>query len=560
MDKNRSAHVDAVKLITATGSDFELVRQEIDGADYTVYKNAANTLQAYYLAATEHGEKEFVIFEGERWSFADVFQKAWSMAHALVKNHQIAPGERVGIAMRNYPEWLSAFIAITSIGAVAVPINSWGKARDLAFVLSDSECKSVFCDQQRYDLMADGLAASGVDAVIVRSTAPIDTANAQTLEAFIAGSADAVAPLVTIAGEDHAMIMYTSGTTGRPKGALSTHRAICQALMNFDCTAMASAIANPELIGKMMSKGFEPVQMLAVPLFHVSGLHAIFLTALGAGRKLVMMYKWDAEQALKLIAQEKITILSAAPSMLQQLVECPAWEDYDTASLVSLGAGGAATPAKVSALMKQKVEGLYPGTGWGMTETNSIGTAFTGQAFIDNPGSAGFSHPTVQIKVCDGEGHEVTAGTPGRLWIKTATAISGYWKRPEANAESFREGWFDTEDIGYLDNNDYLFLSDRAKDMIIRGGENIYPAEIEAVFSEHPDILESAAYGLADEKHGEQVAVAIVPREGAVLTEQDIKVFAKENLAAFKVPVHVSVRDSPLPRNAAGKVVKSELK
>jgi acyl-CoA synthetase (AMP-forming)/AMP-acid ligase II len=424
----------------------------------------------------------------------------------------------------------------------------------------DSECKTVFCDQQRFELMAEGLAESNIHAVIARPDPAAASATGQSLQDFIANSANASPPSAAIESEDNAMIMYTSGTTGKPKGALSTHRALCQALMNFECTAMASAMSNPDLIGAMLSKGFEPVQMLAVPLFHVSGLHAVFLTALRAGRKIVMMYKWDTSQSLKLVEQERITILSVAPSMLLQLLESPEFDQHDTSSLSSLGAGGSATPAKVAGLMREKVSNMYGGTGWGLTETNSIGTAFTGQAFIENPGSAGFCHATVEVKVCDDDGHVLPQGTPGRLWIKTSTVVSGYWNRPDANEKSFRDGWFDSEDIGYFDDSGYLYLSDRAKDMIIRGGENIYPAEIEAALLAHPEVHEVAAFGIADEKLGEQVAVVVVPRGGASLTEDTLKSFAQQHLAAFKVPQRVTITEQPLPRNPAGKVLKNILK
>lgn len=560
MDENRSAYIKSIQALTGTGQDFELVRRKINEIDYHVYKNAPSSLQAVYLAATEHGEREFLVYEGERWTFNRLFQQAWSLADALRTKHLLAPGDRVGIAMRNYPEWLSVFIAITSMGAVAVPINSWGKSRDLLFAARDSDCKTVFCDQQRFDLMAPGLAESSIHAVIARADNSFTGEFGQTLEDFIADSGQALPPQVDIDGENQVLIMYTSGTTGQPKGAVSTHRAVCQALMNFDCTAFASAMANPHIIGKMLSKGFEPTQLLAVPLFHVSGLHAIFLTALRAGRKIVMMYKWDPQQALQLVQEERVTILSAAPSMLLQLLESPEFDKYDTSSLSGIGGGGSATPAKVGVLMRKKVENLYAGTGWGMTETNSIGTAFTGQAFMDNPGSAGFCHATVELKICDEDRSETATGAAGRIWIKTPTLVSEYWKRPDANAESFLDGWFDSGDIGYLDESGYLYLSDRAKDMIIRGGENIYPAEIEAVLSEHPAVLEAAAYGVADDSLGEQVVVAIVPRQGESLSEDGVKRFAKEQLAAFKIPHRVVILDQPLPRNAAGKVLKNLLK
>jgi long-chain acyl-CoA synthetase len=560
MDHSKLAYDNAVAALTETGRDFEVIRRTIGEIDYAVYKNAPHTLQDVYFAATAHGEKEFLIYEGERWTFNDLFQQAWALAEALKTKHQITAGDRVGIAMRNYPEWLSTYVAITSMGAVAVPINSWGTAEELLFAVRDSACKSVFCDQQRFDLMAAGLVESNIRAVIARPDLLTTHESGQSLEDFIVDCTDASSPDISIHSEDTVMVMYTSGTTGKPKGAVSTHRALCQALMNFECTGTASAMANPELIGAMLSKGFEPAQMLAVPLFHVSGLHAVFLTALRAGRKIVMMYKWDATQALKLVEQERITILSVAPSMLLQALESPAFDQYDTSSLSSLGAGGSATPARVSALMREKVSNMYGGTGWGLTETNSIGTAFTGQAFIDNPGSAGFCHATVEVKVCDENGDPLPQGTPGRLWIKTSTAVTGYWNRPDANAVSFRDGWFDSEDIGYFDDNGYLYLSDRAKDMIIRGGENIYPAEIEAVLCEHPAVHEVAAFGIADDKLGEQVAVAVVPRDGASLTEDDLKGFAKQHLAAYKVPHQVTIMEQPLPRNAAGKVLKNILK
>jgi len=560
MDDIKLAYDQSVTTLTEAGQGFEIIQRRIGDTDYAVYKNAPQSLLDVYLAAAGHGDNEFLVYEDERWTFNALFQQAWALADALTIRHGIAPGDRVGIAMRNHPEWLSAYIAITSMGAVAVPINSWGVASDLLFAVRDSECKSVFCDQQRFNLMAEGLAESNIHAVIARSDQSATHELAHSLEDFIAGSANAAPPTVSIASEDNAMIMYTSGTTGKPKGAVSTHRALCQALMSFECTAIASAMANPTLIGAMLSKGLAPVQMLAVPLFHVSGLHAVFLNALRAGRKIVMMYKWDTTQALTLIAQERITVLSLAPSMLLQVLEAPEFDQYDTSSLSSLGAGGSATPAKVATLMREKVSNMYGGTGWGLTETNSIGTAFTGQAFIDNPGSAGFCHAIVEVKICDENGSVLPQGTPGRLWIKTSTVVSGYWNRPDANAKSFRDGWFDTEDIGYFDDKGYLYLSDRAKDLIIRGGENIYPAEIEAVLCEHPAVHEVAAFGIVDEKLGEQVAVAVVLRSGAELTEDTLKSFAKQHLAAFKVPHRVAILDQPLPRNPAGKVLKNLLK
>lgn len=550
----------AVRELTRSGAPFELAERNIDGVVHRVYANAPRTLADVYADAAAHADREFLVYEGERWSFASVLKQAAELASVLASRYGIATGQRVAIAMRNYPEWMSAFVAITSVGAVAVPLNSWGQARELVFALDDAEAGVVICDQQRVELLADRLAEGGLHAIVARPGAHRLPANAVGLPDLLADNAGQRLPAAEIQPEDPAMIMYTSGTTGRPKGALSTHRAICQAIVNFECMAAASAMINPEAIGAMLSKGFEPVQMLAVPLFHVSGCHAVFLTALRAGRKLAMMYKWDVERALQLIEQERVTILNAAPAMLLQLLESPLFARADTSSLSSLGAGGAATPARALRLMVEKVPDGYFGTGWGLTETNAIGTAFTGAPFRERPGSAGFMHPTVSIRVCGEDGEELPTGTPGRLWIRTPTMAREYWRRPEATAAEFRDGWFDSGDIGYFDADGYLFLSDRAKDLVIRGGENIYPAEIEEALLDHPGISEAAAFGVPDATLGEQLAVAVVESVAGALSEESIRAFAAERLARFKVPQHVWIRDDVLPRNAAGKILKADLR
>lgn len=556
----KSAYDEALAQLSGPGAPFATARQTIAGVEYTVCTSAAANLSAVFAAAAEFGAKEFLIYEGERWTFQGMLQQAASIAHQLVNQSGVQKGDRVAIVMRNYPEWMSAFIAITSIGAVAVPLNSWGQAKELEFALADADARVAFCDQQRLDLIADKLEELKLSVVLARPEREQQPARTQTLDHYLQGAEDATMPRVDIDPQDLAMMLYTSGTTGAPKGAVSTHHAVCQAIANFECAAMASAMINPEAIGNMLESGFEPTQMLAVPLFHVSGCHAVFLTAFKAGRKVVMMYKWDAENALRLIAQERVTILSAAPTMLMQLLESPLYDAADTSSLFGLGGGGAATPARASRLMQEKVPRGYPGTGWGLTESNAIGTSFTGKPFLNKPGSAGYKQLTVEISVRDEDGAELSQGEAGELWIKSPTLVKEYWNRPDANAEDFRDGWFKSGDIGYFDEHGYLFLSDRAKDMVIRGGENIYPAEIEGVLFDHPAIDEAAAFGIPDEKLGEQLAVAVVPKAGTSVTEDEVRQYAGEHLARFKVPHYVWVRSEALPRNATGKVLKKDLK
>lgn len=557
MSSLKQNYDEAVQTLTQTGAPFETREIEIDGITYSVFNNAPSTMLDIYQQSKQFGKKDFIVYEGERWNFDDLFNHADSLGHALVNAYQIKKGDRVAIAMRNYPEWMSAYIAITSIGGIAVLLNSWGSRTELTFALEDSGSRLLFCDQARFDLTNDYLVSSGMNAIIAR-------VENNSLPPYATGVSSLLAPnsmpFVKVETHDAAMMMYTSGTTGKPKGAVSSHRALTQALTSFDCTSAASAMINPKAIGAMIEKGFEPVQILTVPLFHVSGLYAVFLTALKAGRKIVMMFKWDAKRALEYVETERVTMLNAAPSMVLEFLEHPSFDNHDTQSLAGIGGGGSATTPHTAKLMCEKIPNCYPGTGWGLTETNAVGASLSGEPFHYQPKSSGFLHPTVKVRVLDSERRELPEGEPGELWVKSATLIKSYWNRPDANSEDFSEGWFNSGDIGYFDQEGYLFLSDRAKDMVIRGGENIYPAEIEAAISDHDEILEVAAFGIPDEKLGEQLAVAVVSRDASTLSEANVKQYAASHLAKFKVPHHVWVRDEPLPRNPAGKILKKDLK
>ena len=560
MSELKSAYDRAIAQLTAPGAPYAISSRELNGVVYKMYDTAPANITEVYAQAAQHGNSEFLVYEEERISFRQLLQQAAAIGHQLVHKLGIGKGDRVAIAMRNYPEWMSSYVAITSCGAVAVPLNSWGQARELAYTIEDADAKLVFCDQQRHALLADFLQSQGAGAVVVRADNSVSGSGAIDFRELLAGQEHAVMPVVEIDSEDLVMILYTSGTTGMPKGAVSTHRALCQSITNFEVAATASAMSNPQAISRMMESGLPPTQLLAVPLFHVSGLHAAFLLAFKGGRKLVMMYRWDAEQALRLVESERITVVSAAPAMLLQLLESEDFDRRDTSSLFSVGAGGAATPPRTSRLIYEKLPESYSGTGWGMTETNAIGTSFTGNPHKHKLGSAGFQHPTVEIEVRAPEGGVLPQGEPGELWIKSATLISEYWNRPDATAKDFRDGWFNSGDIGYFDEESYLFISDRAKDMVIRGGENIYPAEIEGVLHDCPKIEEAAAFGIADEQWGEQLAVVVVARAGAQLSAEDVREFAARKLARFKVPHYVFLHGQPLPRSASGKVLKKDLK
>ena len=542
----------AMAQLTAPGAPYEL----LGGDDGRYYAQAPTNLVEAFAVARQHGDKEFLVYEGERRSFNDLMDEADALGAAL-QARGVAPGDRVALAMRNYPEWMAAFIGVISIGAVIVPVNSWGQPADIAYTVEDAGAKVALCDQQRHDGVAARFAEKGIDAFIARPSNPDDPA---ALSAFTGEFIGKSPEPVGIDPDDLAMIMYTSGTSGKPKGAASTHRAICQAIYNMECAAIAAAMTNGELIGAMLERGFEPTSLLAVPLFHVSGCHAQFLSNLRGGRRIVMMYKWDVDRALEFIEQERITTIAAAPSMMLDLLESPKFEETDTSSLFSLGIGGAATPPRVARLLQDKLPQNFSGTGYGMTETNAQGASLTGQAFVEKPGSAGFPHPIVDFRICDEQGNALQQGATGEIWVRSCTNIREYWNRPEANAEEFRDGWLKTGDIGYLDDQGFLYLADRAKDMIIRGGENIYPVEIENELLEHDAVQEVAAIGLPHERWGEEVAVVVHLHPGATATEEDLVDFARRRLASYKVPSQVFISEQPLPRNATNKILKRELK
>jgi acyl-CoA synthetase (AMP-forming)/AMP-acid ligase II len=541
----------AMAQLTGAGAPFELAGDDATGRYYV---NAPANLSVALAAAWQHGEREFLIYEGERRSFRQLLEESDAIACALQANG-VTPGERVAIAMRNYPEWLAAFIGIARMGAVIVPLNSWGQPADIVYTLDDAGARYVFCDQQRYDGIAVLLQDRGIHAVIARPAVP---ENPRGWAAFMADHHGKTPAPVELSGDDLAMIMYTSGTSGKPKGAASTHRALCQAIYNMECCAIAAAMTNGETIRVMLERGFEPTSLLSVPLFHVSGCHAQFLVNLRAGRRIVMMYKWDVARALEYIEKERITAVSAAPSMILDLLESPEFARTDTTSLFSLGVGGSATPKKVGKLLAEKLPQNFSGTGWGMTETNAQGASLTGKAWRYKPGSSGFLHPIVAIRICDEEGEALPEGSTGEIWVRSCANIREYWNKPEVNAQEFRDGWLKTGDIGYLDVDGFLFLADRAKDLIIRGGENIYPFDIENELIEHPAVKEVAAIGLPNERLGEEVCVVVCP-QGPV-SEAEVLAFAKERLASFKVPTRVVFTEQPLPRNATNKVLKVQLR
>jgi len=547
---------DSAGQLTGPGAPFEIEHRQINGVDLRTYKNAPATLRDALAEGRVHGAKTFITFEDERYSFDQFWAAADRAAHRMVNHYNIAKGDRVAIAMRNYPEWMMAFVATVSIGAVVVPLNSWGQADELEYALGDAGAKLLFCDQQRAGFIAEKLGELNCKAVIAKGDGSLLGEHIDSWEST--QEAPAELPAADINSGDLAMIMYTSGTTGKPKGAVSTNFNVCQALCNFEVHAYMSAMANPETIEKMMGSGFEPATLLCVPLFHVSGCYSVFMLNLRGGRKTSILYKWDPEEALRTIERERITIFTGVPTMTMALLESPEFASTDTSSLFTLGAGGTASPPHLKDLIYSKVPDSYPGTGYGMTETNATCASCTGEAYRLRPTSAGTLSPIVECKSVDENGKDLPQGQSGELYVRSPANVQQYWNLPEASAATFIDGWVATGDVGYVDEEGFLYIVDRIKDLVIRGGENIYPIEIEGILLGHPSVREAAVYGVPHDHWGEELATTVYA-EGDVTAEQ-LQAHIKEQVAGFKVPTYVTISSEPLTKNATGKLLKKAIR
>ncbi|MDZ3992018.1 class I adenylate-forming enzyme family protein [Pseudomonas sp. Teo4] len=549
---------EAWQQLIAPGAPFEVITPADGGPRY--FRHAARNLVQVIDAGRVHGDKEFVVWQQQRLSFAAYFDAVDRLAGQLAGCLGLKPGERVAIAMRNQPAWLVAFAAIQRCGAVCVPLNSWGLRDELLHGVQDSGARLLFCDEARLAVMGDDLVA-GEHTCIVVGLAP-----ETVLPDYIRRYEDVltVEPVALevpdIAPDDPALILYTSGTTSRAKGVLSSHRAVCQALAALEFQGAFCAMSSPQRISGMLASGFAPTSLMAVPLFHVSGLHAQFLSAFRGGRRLLLMYKWDASQALDLIRDERCTQFNGAPVMMQQLLASPRYGTDDTASLFGLGLGGGASSAGLLAEMLARKPQVIGGSGYGLTESNGIGAAIGGDAFEYRPATAGWPLPIVEVRIGDDPFNPEPAGTPGLIWLRAPTLMQGYWNLPEASADSLREGWLDTGDLGYLDDQGFLCISGRVKDLINRGGEKISAVEIETCVSDMAGVQEAAAFALDDPTLGEVVALAIHGSAAELPSVEQVKGYIAARLAAYKVPAQVYRVPQPLPRNATGKVLKAELK
>lgn len=552
-------HDEAVAALTAPGAAFELATETIGGIEYRVFRNLPASLRDIYdQARRDHGDKDFLVCEDTRLTYAEAWDRAAAIAHQLIHRYGVAKGDRVAIGMRNCPEWVVAFMAITSSGAIAVSLNGWWSGEELEHGLKDCGARLVFLDPPRHERLAGRLLALGVDTIGARweGSPPEGVADFDRLWRDAAGR---TMPDVALTRDDDVTLFFTSGTTGFPKGAVSTHRAVVNALASWGFYA-ALRIATGTLEAPEKKPEFPPSVLLPVPLFHVTGSHIGLLASIGVGRKVVMMRRWDPEQALDLIERERVTSFLGVPTMMWEILHSPSLPRRDLRSLLAVSGGGSPMPGGMVDRLQVRMPNQHWAIGWGMTETNAGGTSHADEDLFARPESCGRPAPIVELKVVDADGNELPPGEKGELVMKSPTNMRCYWRQPEATAEMIRDGWLRTGDIAEIDEEGYLYIRDRAKDMVLRGGENIYSAEIERVVYLHPAVFEAAAFGVPDERLGEELAVVVMRRPGAGLDPAAVRAHVAEHLARFKVPRYVWLQDEPLPRGATGKIDKRALR
>ena len=550
-------------ILCAPGARFEMETVDIRGVPTRTWKNAPPNMAALVMVSRTHGDRLATIYEDERTSYDAQFRAIAALAENLIAKG-VKKGDRVAIAMRNLPEWPVVFFATAVTGAIAVPLNAWWTGEELAYGLADSGAKLLICDCERHDRIAAYLAdLPELTRIIVSRCIGNVPDGAEELESIIGPStawldlpADRALPQVTILPEDDATILYTSGTTGKPKGALGTHRNFMTNIFSSGYVAARTLLRRGEAIPDPVQK----VGLTVIPLFHATALSAGLMGAMAAEHTSIYMRKWDVIKAFEIIEREKVNSTGGVPTIAWQLLEHPDREKYDLSSLEMIGYGGAPSAPE----LVRKIVGDFkamPTNGWGMTETTATVTTHTGEDYLNRPDSCGPPVPVSDLKIMDVEAtRELGAGEVGELWANGPQIVKGYWNRPEDTAATFIDGWVRTGDLAKLDDEGFCYIVDRAKDMIIRGGENIYCVEVENILYEHPAVTDAALIGLPHKTLGEEPAAVVHLAPGGHATEAELQALVRQHLAAFKTPVKILFSDETLPRNANGKILKPEVK
>lgn len=554
---------EAHQRLTEVGSSFEMEEIAIDGVLRRAWLHGPKTMSELVERSCQFGDAPFLVLDDQRVSFA-AFRRATQKLASYLEELGVTEGDRVAIAMRNLPEWPVAFFAATALGAIAVPLNAWWVGSELLFALEDSGAKVLVADGERLNRVAGSLEECPLlkQVIVCRQES---RGSEVTLESIIGFPEQWYAlperslPRTAVGPDDCATIFYTSGTTEKPKGVVASHRA---ALSNITGAAFGAARA-------ALREGLAPPQpaddqpqagtLVVAPFFHVTGCFAILCQALHGGNRLVLMRRFEPEPAMQLIEEERLSWVICVPTIAWQLAEHPRVRDYDLSTMVSLGYGGAAAAPELIGRLKSALPEAVPGHGWGMTETCGLATTHSGEDYRQRPTSCGAPVAVVDIRIMDPQGaKELPTGQVGELWVSGPNVAKGYWGRPQETAETFVDGWVRTGDLARIDGEGFLYIVDRVKDLVIRGGENIYCIEVENCLFEHAGVADAAVVGMPHRTLGE-VPIAVVQTRGDAATERSLLAHCASKLAPFKVPVAFVVQQDALPRNASGKLRKQEI-
>ncbi|MBP6689934.1 MAG: acyl--CoA ligase [Hyphomonadaceae bacterium] len=557
----------AHKLLTAPGTPLEVGEEEIRGIRMKVWKNAPPTLREVYAAGGLFAGRDHLVFEEERATVGAFQAAANKFAHQLVADG-VKPGDRVAIIMRNLPEWPVAFWGAVLAGAIVTPLNAWWTGAELEYGLKNSGTSLAIMDVERYERIREHIdnCPELRKIYVSRSKEEIADPRVARLESIVGKTADwasiatAPPPAIPTKPDDDVAIFYTSGTTGNPKGAVISHRNIISNMLNGMSAQARAFLRRGEAPPAPDPNGPQRSFLISVPFFHATGCFAIMIPAMLTGNKIVMQRRWDVDQALPLMERERITHFGGVPTIAWQVLEHPKIDEYDLSAIEGVSYGGAPAAPELVNRIKARFPTAQPGQGWGMTETSATAVSNGSEDYMRKPASTGVPSATGEAKIVSLEGQLLGANEVGELWYKGPIVVRGYWQNEKATAETFIDGWIKTGDLAKIDEEGFIYIVDRAKDMLIRGGENIYCVEVENALYDHPAVMDAAVIGKPHVQLGEEPLAVVHLKPGASATSEELRHHCAQKIAAFKVPVEVLFWPETLPRNANGKIMKSDLK
>ena len=552
---------EVIATLTGPGGPFEIGPALVGGRELRVFTKVPPSLRDVWLSSAGHGDATYLVYQDERISY--------TVAHAQVRKivarlaaGGIGKGDRVAIAMRNYPEWVIAFWAVQSLGAIVVSMNAWWTGVESEYALADSAATAYIGDGERYErIRGEIIDRCGITTVIVsRSATAVDDGHSTWTD--VIGSVDpGTLPEVVIAADDDATILYTSGTTGFPKGAIGSNRNHITNIFNTLVGGVALAMmAPPPPAGASAPPSARAVALWLFPFFHIAGVTGICVLTTTGGC-IVTQFKFDAADALAIVEREGVSTIAGVPTVVRAMLEHPDAASRDLSTLSGISQGGSPVPPDSIAKIEDDFAGkVSPANGYGLTETTSAVIANSGPGYFSHKDSVGLPMPGTDVRIVDEDGNDLEIGQVGELWVSGPNNVRGYWNKPNETAEAFTDGWFHTGDAARVAEDGYVYVVDRIKDMVLRGGENVYCAEIEAAIFEHPAVSDVAVFGVPDVRLGESVAAVVNIKPGFTTTENELQAFLADRLATFKVPATIYVRTEELPRNATGKVLKKDLR